>query len=102
VQYYQTLFELLAKQYEIARSQEAAEVGLIQVLDRAIVPDKKSGPHRTLIVLVTAFLASLLAIVGAFLMEATARARNDPEKSTLVDELVQHINGWRRHQTRKN
>ncbi len=38
VKYYETLFELLAKQYEIARIDEAKDATLIQVLDRAVIP----------------------------------------------------------------
>ena len=51
VKYHETLFELLAKQYEAARIDEAKAAPIIQVVDRAVPPDKKSGPHRSLILL---------------------------------------------------
>lgn len=95
VQYYQALFELLAKQYEIARSQEAAESGVIQVLDRATLPDKKSSPHRSLIVLVTGLLAGIFGMVLAFAVEAKDRAASDPVYSQHVDELRRHLLDWR-------
>ena len=63
VKYHETLFELLARQYETARLDESREAPLLQVVDKAIVPDKKSGPHRTLLVMASLF-AGLAA--GAF------------------------------------
>jgi uncharacterized protein involved in exopolysaccharide biosynthesis len=96
MQYYQTLFELIAKQFEIAKAQEAAEAGLIQVLDRAVVPDRKSKPHRTLIVLITGLVAGMLGMVAAFVLEARNRAKNDPVQSQLIEELAAHLPKWRR------
>jgi uncharacterized protein involved in exopolysaccharide biosynthesis len=45
------VFELLTKEYEIAKIQEAREIPAAQVLDPAQVPGKKSSPHRILIML---------------------------------------------------
>jgi uncharacterized protein involved in exopolysaccharide biosynthesis len=100
VQYYQTLFELLAKQFEIAKSQEAAEGGLIQILDRAVIPDKKSRPHRALIALVTGMLAGVLGVVLAFLLEARSRATRDPVHAQLMEELTHHWGSWWRNSKR--
>ncbi len=46
VKYNETLFDILARQYEVARLDEAKEGSPIQVVDPAIVPDRKSGPKR--------------------------------------------------------
>jgi uncharacterized protein involved in exopolysaccharide biosynthesis len=48
--YQETLYELLAKQYEIARLDEARDYAPVQVLDHAVEPDKRSKPHRLLII----------------------------------------------------
>jgi uncharacterized protein involved in exopolysaccharide biosynthesis len=61
VKYYETVYQLIAKQYELARMDEAKEAGLVQVVDSAVVPDKRSWPPRTLIVLLSAITALLLA-----------------------------------------
>jgi uncharacterized protein involved in exopolysaccharide biosynthesis len=50
VKYHEALFEIIAKQYEAARLDEAKDAPL-QVLDRPVVPDTKSGPPRALIML---------------------------------------------------
>lgn len=46
VKYNETLFEILARQYEAARLDEAKEGAPIQVVDPATAPDHKSGPKR--------------------------------------------------------
>ena len=54
VKYREAVFEMLAKQLEAARLDEAKNAALIQVLDRAEIPDRKSGPNRSLITLLAA------------------------------------------------
>jgi tyrosine-protein kinase Etk/Wzc len=51
VKYHESLFEIIARQYEAARLDEAHNAPLLQVLDNPSSPDQKSSPHRTLIVL---------------------------------------------------
>jgi tyrosine-protein kinase Etk/Wzc len=55
VKYYETIFEILARQYELAKLDEAKEGALVQVVDPAIVPDYKSFPKRGLITIIAAF-----------------------------------------------
>lgn len=67
VKYYETMFELMAKQFEVAKLEESRDSSIIQVLDRATPPDWKSKPKRALIVaggLLGGFFAGvLLALV---------------------------------------
>src|SRR3989475_6097041 len=59
VKYYEFLYELLAKQYELAKIDEAKDATIIQVMDKAIEPDRKSKPKRALIVVFTFLIAAL-------------------------------------------
>jgi len=59
----ETLLELLARQYETARLDESREGALIQVVDRAAPPDKRSRPKRVLTAL-AAIMATLLLLVS--------------------------------------
>ncbi len=61
LKYRETVFELLAKQFEIAKLDEAREGSIVQVVDAAVPPDAKSSPHRTLIVLGTTLFAFVIA-----------------------------------------
>jgi tyrosine-protein kinase Etk/Wzc len=60
VKYHQLLFDLLARQYEAARMDEAKAVPVIQVVDTALVPDRKSGPHHILWLLIFGFLGFVI------------------------------------------
>ncbi len=51
VKYYETIFDLLARQYEVAKVDEAREGSMVQIVDLAVVPDRRSSPVRSLIVL---------------------------------------------------
>lgn len=63
--YQESLFEMYARQFELARIDEGREGGLIQVVDPATPPEKKSKPRRGLIALSGAgiALAGLLMFV---------------------------------------
>ncbi len=52
VKYNETLFEILARQFEVAKLDEAKEGAPIQVIDAAAVPDRKTFPPRPLFLLV--------------------------------------------------
>lgn len=49
--YQETLFELFSRQYESARLDESREGGLIQVVDSATPPERKSKPRRAVLAL---------------------------------------------------
>jgi uncharacterized protein involved in exopolysaccharide biosynthesis len=59
----EAVFEILTKQYELAKIEEAKSLPTIKVLDEAQVPETKTSPKRTLMTLGGAFLAALLAIM---------------------------------------
>jgi len=67
------VFAILTAQYEDARITEARDVVTVELLDRAKPPEKKSRPHRTLMV-AAAFLASLLVGVGMAVLKSEERA----------------------------
>jgi uncharacterized protein involved in exopolysaccharide biosynthesis len=79
VKYHEALFALLAKQYEAAKIDEARDTLIVQQMDKAVRPEKKSSPHRLLIVLAATILALLVAIMVAFFMEAMERGKEDPQ-----------------------
>lgn len=75
LKYREAVLEALTKQYEIARIDEAKDAAVIQVLDKALPPEVRSAPKRSLIVLTTAFLALCLAAMIALFAE---RVRDNP------------------------
>jgi capsule polysaccharide export protein KpsE/RkpR len=59
----EAVFETLTKQFELAKVQEAKEIPSVKVLDSPEVPERKSFPPRTMIVLFGTALALALALV---------------------------------------
>ncbi|WP_230623391.1 MULTISPECIES: GumC family protein [Chromobacterium] len=72
VKYQETIFELLSKQYELARIDEAKDSSLIQVLDAAVPPELRSKPKRSLVLALGLFAGLLVGTLAALL-----RARLD-------------------------
>lgn len=66
LRYLEMLQELLVRQTEAARLDEARDLSMVQVLDSAVPPDRKSAPKRSLIVIGVAAGAFLLVLLGVF------------------------------------
>lgn len=95
VKYHETVFELLAKQYELARLDEAKEAALIQVLDRATPPERKSKPPRTIIVLVTFVVSTFIAIFLALVVHAATRMGSNSDNAARLQVLRRLVFGDR-------
>ena len=80
VKYHETLFEILARQFEMAKLDEAKQGALIQVLDAAVPPDRRSSPKRTLIVIFATAAGFLLSLIVAALLGGFRRL--DPNSET--------------------
>ena len=78
LKYHETVFELLAKQFEIAKLDEAREGSVVQVVDAAVPPDSRSSPHRLLIVISVSFLALFLAAFWVVLRHRWSAAYDVP------------------------
>ena len=84
VKYYQAIMEMLYKQYELAKIDEAKDYPVIQVLDKATPPEKKSKPKRGLIIILSTLVAFFLALFYAFIKESMGKAAADPERSGKI------------------
>jgi uncharacterized protein involved in exopolysaccharide biosynthesis len=96
VKYFETIFDLLARQYEVAKVDEARQGATVQVVDLAIVPDRRSSPQRTLIVLGTLVFGLLLGIAWAFTKESLATLSDDPAKQQRLEALKTLISSEKR------
>ncbi|MGX9220818.1 GumC family protein [Massilia varians] len=87
VKYNQMLYEILAKQYEIARLDESKESSIIQVLDPAIVPEQKIKPRRAIIVLTTGIFSFLFIVVGMYIFDQVSLVLRDARNASSVGSL---------------
>jgi uncharacterized protein involved in exopolysaccharide biosynthesis len=69
LKYNETIFELLSKQYELAKLDEAKDAVVIQVIDRAVPPERKSGPRRAQIVLLSTVTMLFFSVFIVLLLE---------------------------------
>lgn len=74
----EALYELLMKQYEAARLDEAREGPLVQVVDKAFAPDKKTFPKLGYITLGGAILGLFLTVLLLVFLNARQRALQQP------------------------
>ena len=81
----ETLYELLTKQYEVAKINEAKNTSTIQVLDEGMVSDKKAKPKRSLIVILVTIVVGFFALLYAFIREYGQRMSTEDRK--LWDEI---------------
>ena len=88
VKYYEAEFALLAKQLEIARLDEAREGSMIQIVDPAFTPDKRSFPHRTLIVLASSAAGFFLGILIVLVLARFAKLQSNPQTGSILAEIA--------------
>jgi capsule polysaccharide export protein KpsE/RkpR len=96
LKFYEDLYELLTKQFEAAKLDEAKEAALIQVIDKAIPPEKIAKPKRLLLILIATFTGFFLSIFVAFFAEYKEKASKDPENKERFETLKRYATSWRR------
>jgi hypothetical protein len=87
VQYNETIFNILARQFEAAKLDEAKQGAPIQVLDPAIAPDRRSSPKRALIVVVATVLGFIVGVFTALFQASfqhMKKNQNSREKLALL------------------
>ena len=87
VKYYETISELIAKQFEIAKLDEARQGSIIQVVDLAETPDRRSFPKRTITVVCVTFLAFLVACGWAIFADGLRRMFANPAERRRIEAL---------------
>jgi len=85
--YEEALFDLFARQYEVARVDESREGGLVQVVDVAQPPEWKSRPKRALSAVIATVAAFLLLTVFALGRHAWRHTVTQPETKTQIARI---------------
>jgi uncharacterized protein involved in exopolysaccharide biosynthesis len=85
--YQETLFELFAKQYELARVDEAREGAVIQVLDAAQPPERKAKPKKALIAIVATLATGFALLLFIFIRQALRNAGGNTQTAQKMATL---------------
>lgn len=91
VKYQETIFELLSKQYELAKIDEAKESSNIQILDNAVPAEKKSKPKKLIIVSIGFIGGAFFALFMALIRDAYLRSTKDEDSNYRWNVLK---NAW--------
>jgi uncharacterized protein involved in exopolysaccharide biosynthesis len=85
--YQETLFELFARQFEMAKVDESREGAVIQVLDAAQPPERKSKPKKALIAIIATLATGFALLLFVFIRQALRNASQDNESAQKIDAL---------------
>ena len=85
--YQETLFELFAKQFEMAKIDESREGANIQVLDAAQPPELKSKPQKALIAIIATLATGFALLLFVFIRQALRNAGQDSESAQKIQAL---------------
>jgi uncharacterized protein involved in exopolysaccharide biosynthesis len=96
VRYDETIFDILARQFELAKLDEAKQGALIQVVDLAIPPDRRSFPHRAIIVIVSTLLGFVVGTFFTLMQAGYQRMKDDTEAYAKLNFLLNLLRFRRR------
>jgi uncharacterized protein involved in exopolysaccharide biosynthesis len=91
VKYYETIFDILARQFEVAKLDEAKQGALIQIVDPAVPPDKRSFPKRGLIVIGATLAGFLIGICTALALSGMSHLKSEPSVNAKFLYLKQTL-----------
>ena len=85
--YQETLFELFSKQFEIAKVDESREGAVIQVLDAAEAPERKSKPKKATIAMTASLASGFALLLFVFVRQALRNANKDAAAAQKLSAL---------------
>lgn len=87
VKYYEVIFELLARQFEVAKLDEAREGAIIQVVDPAAPPDRQYFPKISIVVPIAVAVWLFLATAWVLFRRGISKAQNRAEDRERLQTL---------------
>ncbi len=93
VKYRQAMFDLLIKQYDAARLDEAKDAAIIQVVEPAIAPDRRSSPKHASIILLSTAMGLLAAGLLVLLEWWNKAVHSDPGTAGQLSQLRRALTG---------
>jgi len=89
----ETVYEVLTKQYELAKVQEAKEIPSIRVLDEPVVPERKIWPPRLVIIILGTLMVLLLGVTYIFGKASLQQLAPDDPRQIIVHRLLGSFSG---------
>jgi len=97
VRIHETVFDLLSEEYETARIDEVKSIPTLGIIDVPGLPERKSGPHRTLIVLIATFLSAVMTAIFLLARRSWQGIEDEDARRILASRIrVTFRSQWRR------
>jgi uncharacterized protein involved in exopolysaccharide biosynthesis len=78
---------MFSKQFELAKVDESREGAVIQVLDSAQPPERKSKPTKALIAIIATLATGFAILMFVFIRQALHNTGHDPQAATKLARL---------------
>jgi len=93
----ETVYEVLTRQYELAKVQEAKEIPSIRVLDEPVVPERKIWPPRLIIIFLGTMMTMFFGICFMFGKRSLYELEDDDPRRVIIRRLLAksfHVTDW--------
>ena len=87
VKFHEALFEMLARQFEAAKEEEAKNISMVEVLDVAVPAKHKSWPPRTMLCLLGLIGGAAVGFLYTILSDLWQRVLANPENRARLQAL---------------
>lgn len=88
--YNEALYEILLRQYEVAKLEEAGDAPIIQVIEKAVPPEKRVKPKRRQMVIIAWITGFFFSVVAAFFIEFIEKSSKDPNNKERFETLKRY------------
>jgi capsule polysaccharide export protein KpsE/RkpR len=87
VRVHETVFDLLSEEYETARIEEVKAIPTVSIIDYPGLPERKAGPHRTLIVLISTFISAIVTALYLMARRSWLAMSGDDARRVLATRI---------------
>jgi len=94
LKYAEALYQMAYQQLTLASIDESKAGSSIRVIDRAIVPEQKSGPFRRNTILIAVIMALFISVIIAFIIEAYHRVQANKESVAQLKKIKSYLH-WK-------
>ncbi len=90
----EALYQLYTKLEELARLDMVKDVSVLQIVDEAKLPERKSGPERALWMIAIGIASIFMMIFIAFLADYVERLKTKEAEAARLSELTDYLGYW--------
>ncbi|MFC5498411.1 GumC family protein [Caenimonas terrae] len=95
LKYQEAIYSAMLQQFQMAKADEARDAPLVQQVDVAAPPERKSKPRRTPIVFLSMALGLLSGLIVSLVRRVARNGRNDPRTAHRWNDLSSAWFSWR-------